>query len=360
MKKIMFFIPRMGGGGAERVVANLANEFDKRGDKVIIYTPTDNKSFYKLNDSIKIIGENYSVSKKKIIRQIILGVNGIRLWFAYSKRIKKEKPDVIVSFLTETNIIALTHKNKGCKVIVSERNDPTKRNKLIQRIIQYLYPRADVLVCQSQKIAKYFNSKNTVVIPNPIDSSILPEPFYGNRRKTVVGVGRLMGQKNFANLINAFSILPKKLSDYTLEIYGEGVLRTELQDLIQGLKFERRVKLMGAHKDVLERIKDASLFVMSSDYEGYPNALAEAMSIGLPVICTDFYSGTARELIRDNNGLIVPVGDSTIMAQAIANLLLNPEKREVLSKENLKIRDRFSIKNIADMWYQAMNSDRSI
>ena len=107
--KILFFIPRMNGGGAERVVANLANEFDKRGDNITIYTPTDNKSFYKLNDSIKIIRENYSVSKKKIIRQIVLGINGIKLWFAYSKRIKTEKPDVVISFLTETNLIALSH-----------------------------------------------------------------------------------------------------------------------------------------------------------------------------------------------------------------------------------------------------------
>ena len=360
MKKIMFFIPRMGGGGAERVVANLANEFDKRGDKIIIYTPTDNKSFYKLNDSIKIIGENYSVSKKKIIRQIVIGINGIRLWFAYSKRIRMEKPDVVISFLTETNLIALSHNHKKYKLIASERNDPTQKNIIMQRIIRKLYSRADVLVCQSKIIAKYYGSSNVEVIPNPIDNSILPNYYLEERRKVIVGVGRLMNQKNFSNLITAFSLLPTSFREFTLEIYGDGVQRSKLETLIKSLNLQKRVKLMGAQKNVLELINDSSLFVMSSDYEGYPNALAEAMAVGLPVICTDFYSGTARELIGDNNGLIVPVGDSMAMAQAIVNILTNSEKREVMSKENLKIRDRLSINNIADMWYQVMKSNRSI
>ncbi len=93
--KILFFIPRMGGGGAERVVANLANEFDKRGNSVVIYTPTESKSFYRLNPNVKILGENYYVSKKKLLRQITLLFNGIRLWFSYKRRIDQEKPDVI-------------------------------------------------------------------------------------------------------------------------------------------------------------------------------------------------------------------------------------------------------------------------
>lgn len=354
MKKIMFFIPRMGGGGAERVIANLANEFVKRGDSVIIYTPTDNKSFYPLNPSVKIYAENYSVSKKKGIRQLKLAVNGVRLWFSYQERIKLEKPDVIISFLPETNWIVLTHKHKKCKIIVSERNDPTRRSKLVRFINDTLYPKADVLVCQSNKVAKYFRSENATVISNPIDSSILPEPHTGERRKVIVGVGRLVEQKNFVNLITAFSMLDNQFDEYQLEIYGEGPLHQKLDSLIDRLNLNNRVHLMGAKQNVLQLIKDASLFVMSSDYEGYPNALAEAMAIGLPVICTDFYSGTARELIGEKNGLLVPVGDSKAMARAIERLLSDSQKREMMSKSNLKIREKLSINNIADMWYEVM------
>ena len=116
--KIVFFIPRMGGGGAEMVVANLADEFSRRNDEVIIYTPTDNNSFYHLSDSIKLFGENYHISKKKFIRQVTLLINGIRLFFSYKNRMKKWKPDVVISFLTETNIVALLHKKKH-KLIIS-------------------------------------------------------------------------------------------------------------------------------------------------------------------------------------------------------------------------------------------------
>lgn len=352
--KIMFFIPRMTGGGAERVVANLANEFDRRGHFLVIYTPTDADSFYKLNSSVKIIGENYFVSKKTGIRQLKLLINGSRLWFAYKRRIKTEKPDVIISFLPETNLIALTHKIKDCKLIVSERNDPTQRSKFMQKLIRHFYPEADVLVCQSQKVADYFDCKNTVVIPNPVDKTMLPKPYLNERRNVVSAVGRLMPQKNFANLIKAFSMLSDKCSEYTLEIYGDGVLRNELEELIRKLKMSGRIKLMGAYKNVLEHIKDTSLFVMSSDYEGYPNALAEAMSIGLPVICTDFYSGTARELVGTENGLLVPTNNSKALADAIEELLSDPDRRSKMSKENMKIIEKLSINTIADKWLELM------
>ena len=348
--KIMFFIPRMGGGGAERVISILANEFDKLGNSVIIYTPTDSQSYYSLRPSVRIIGENFKVSKKKGIRQILLAFNGIRLWNAYERKIKEEKPEVVISFLTETNLIALTHLNKNYKLIVSERNDPTKYNKIVQVVIKKLYSKADVLVCQSHKVAKYFSSNNTTVIQNPIDISILPEIYKGNQRKVICSVGRLMHQKNFSCLIKAFSYIEKKYEDYTLEIYGEGILHNDLQNLINRLHLNNKVKLMGAHKDVLEKIKDTSLFVMSSDYEGFPNALVEAMAIGLPVICTDFDSGTAKELVRKENGLLVPVGDTHALAKAKNYMLENTEMRKSMSRENIKIRDKLSINVILNKW----------
>lgn len=348
--KIMFFIPRMGGGGAEKVISILANEFDKLGNSILIYTPTDQKSFYPLRSSVRIIGENLKVSKKRGIRQILLAFNCIRLWNSYDRKVKEEKPDVVISFLTETNLIALTHLHKNYKLIVSERNDPTKYNKIVQIIIKKLYPKADVLVCQSHKAAKYFSSNNTTVIPNPIDTSNLPKIYEGEKRKVICAVGRLMPQKNFSCLIKAFSYIENKYKDYTLEIYGEGPLRNELQDLIDSLHLNKRVKLMGAHKDVLEKIKNTSLFVMSSDYEGFPNALVEAMAIGLPVICTDFDSGTAKELVKKENGLLVPVGDSHALAKAMSYLLENSEVRNSMLIENIKIRDRLEVSKIISQW----------
>ena len=350
--KIMFFIPRMGGGGAERVIANLANELDKRGNSILIYTPTDSKSFYVLRPSVRIIGENFPISKKTIARQILLAFSGIRLWFSYITTVRREKPDVIISFLTETNFIALTHRHKNFKLIVSERNDPTEYNRIVQFFIKRLYKKADFLVCQSRCVAEYFKSKNTEIIPNPIDMSMLPKPYNGMRRKTICAVGRLVPQKNFSNLIRSFSMIANEFKEYSLEIYGEGPLHCELQELINALHLSNKIRLMGAHKKVLEKIRDAALFVMSSDYEGFPNALAEAMAIGLPVISTDFNSGTARELIAKDNGILVPVNDIEAMAGAIKYLLGNPELCDSMSRKNLKIQERLSVDKITSEWIE--------
>lgn len=352
--KILFFIPRMGGGGAERVVANLSNDFTRRGYSVVIYTPTDNNSYYELDSKIKILGEGYHISKRKILRQVFFLINGIRLWFAYKRRIKKEKPDIIISFLTATNCIALTHRYERAKLIVSERNDPTKYGKLTQYLLKHLYPKANVLVCQSNAVASFFECKNTKIIPNPIDYSVLPAKYDGPRRKVICAIGRLMPQKNFANLIKAFWKLDSRFEDYTLEIYGEGPLRNELNKLILSLGLSGRIKLMGAHSNVLELIKDTSLFVMSSDYEGYPNALIEAMAIGLPVISTDFASGVANELIGEENGIIVSVGDEVALSEAIAELLMNENRRKDMSESNREKVTAYSISNIAPLWLEGL------
>lgn len=352
--KILFLIPRMCGGGAERVVANLANEFAKRGESVVIYTPTDCRSFYKLAPLVKVIGENYSVSHKKAIRRLKLMINGTRFWLAYKNRINSESPDVIISFLTEMNLIALTHKYKNCRLIVSERNDPTAYGRMIQWVIKHLYAKADYLVCQSKTVARYFNCDNTVVIQNPIDTVHIPKFYIGERRKVIASIGRLTSQKNFTILIDAFSMLSGRFNEYTLEIYGEGPLEKQLAKQIMSLGLTGRVKLLGAKKDVLKFIADVEIFVMSSDYEGFPNALVEAMAIGLPVICTDFFSGTARELISEKNGVLVAVGDSRAIAEAMENMLSNPEKMKRMSLENLKIREKLSVSKIADVWYKIL------
>ncbi len=349
--KIMFFIPRMGGGGAERVVANLSNEFSKRGHEVIIYTPTDSVSFYQLDPSVKINGEGYKISKRPLLRPLQMAINGIRLWFAYSRRVSTENPDAIISFLTEMNCIALTHKKKKYKLVVSERNDPTRYRKSVQIVIKKLYTRADNIVCQSDIAARFFNDNKVTVIPNPIDCSVLPEIYRERRRKVVCAVGRLSPQKNFANLIQAFSMLDEKFSEYTLEIYGDGPLKKNLQDLVKKLNLQSKVSFMGSHKDVLYKINDTALFVMASDYEGYPNALAEAMAIGLPVICTDFHSGTARELIENmKNGLLVPINDSQALAESIKKILLDSSLAKAMSDNNFGIREKLDVSKIADIW----------
>lgn len=353
-KKIFFLIPRMGGGGAERVIANLANKFVADGHEVTIYTPTDTNSFYKLDTRVNFDSAYLRISKMKGARQVLMFINGIKFNFIYRKKIKESKPDVVISFLTTTNLIALMNKHKDYKLIISERYDPYAYNFVRQKIIKKAYPKADFLVCQGKIVADFFKKANTVIIPNPIDMSSLPTPYKGEKKKEIVAVGRLTQQKNFYLLINAFSLISKDFPEYILRIFGEGPLRKELEDLIISLDLSERIFLEGAKKNVVEEYKSALLFVMSSNYEGYPNALIEAMAMGLPVICTDFASGTARELVGEKNGILVPCGNVRAMGEALREILNGSKDLKEMGLENIKVREYLDINKIIKKWYELL------
>lgn len=356
--RILMMIPSMGSGGAERVFATLANELSIRGYEINIITLTSSVCFYRLLPDVKIISAGYEINRKnKLTTFYSMSINGIRSLNFIRKQIKKCNPDIILSFLTHTNILALiTHIfNRNLPIIISERNDPRQRNIIVQLITKYSYPLADYLVCQSEKVVEFFpkkTQKNIKIIPNPInlDSIVLHSPE--KRRKAIVAIGRLFPQKNFSLLINSFNDIKEEFPNYTLEIFGEGFLREKLQKQIDELNLNNRVFLMGVKKNVMEYVYDAELFVMSSNFEGFPNALVEAMASGLPVISTNFSTGVAKELIKEENGLVVPVGDQKELSNAIRKILSDKMLRKKMSSNNRKIINMLSTKKIIEKWIQ--------
>ena len=363
MKKCMLFIPRMGGGGAERVMATIANNLC-REHSVRIVTMTDAESFYALDERVEIVGLGQSINRKNKLTKLFSSVfGGIKVFFALRRQVKQWKPSAILSFLEESNMVAILLKMLGGKycLAVSERNDPDERGALNRWFERNFYSKADVIVCQSEKVTKFFREKDrckTVVIPNPIAADAIPPRFEGARRHTVVGVGRLDPQKNFSMLINAFSKLPDRFSDYTLEIYGGGFLEEKLQAEINTLGLQDRVFLMGVKKGVMHYISDVALYVMSSNYEGFPNALAEAMATGLPVISTDFSTGVAKDLIFEENGIVIPVGDEAALVAAMETMLSKEDEWESMSKANRELLQTLSEENIMGKWVVALNLDR--
>ena len=194
-----------------------------------------------------------------------------------------------------------------------------------------------------------------VVIPNPIAASAIPSRFEGERKHTVAGVGRLSEQKNFEMLIRAFSRLPEKFSDYTLEIYGGGPLEEKLNALIKEKGLSARAKLMGVKKNVMYYISDVALYVMSSNYEGFPNALAEAMATGLPVISTDFSTGVAVDIVKEENGIVIPVGDEDALLAAMEKMLSQRDKWEKMSSANRKLLETLSEQNVMEKWFDVLD-----
>lgn len=359
--RVMLVIPRMTNGGAERVMATLANELAKRNYKVRIITLTSEESFYKLSSDVEIIGANYEFNKKSFLkRNIDLVINGLKSIPYLYIQIKKWQPEIMISFLTHTIILSILMKVffSEMQLIVSERNEPRRRSWPTRFITKYVYTLADDIVCQSREVATFFPEyaqSKIKIIENPINEEALPDVFPERRKKVIVGVGRLFEQKNFSLLIDSFSDLTQVFPEYKLEIYGEGPLRETLQQKIDNLGLEDKIMLMGVKKNVMKYVADAELFVMSSNYEGFPNALVEAMASGLPVISTDFSTGVAREIIKKENGLIVPVNDRAALSAAIKDILTEDKMREKMGKENQKIRENLSVKKITDKWVEIFN-----
>ncbi|MGI5977405.1 MAG: glycosyltransferase [Candidatus Limivicinus sp.] len=354
--KILFLIPRMGGGGAERVVSIIANGLCRLPEyHVKIATLVSNESFYPLNENVIFESADFSVNRKnKCTRIMSLASNFLGAIKYVRKQLNSYKPDITISFLNEMDIVVnIARWHIKSIYICSERNDPSHRNRYLQKLLEHIYKRSNMLVCQSREVYNYYSmvsEKRKIVIPNPIDLKKCPSRVPEFSPLKIVSVGRLQPQKNFPILIKSFGLLSDRFPEVTLTIYGEGSERNNLQKLIDDSNLQDRVFLPGADKNILLKIRDASIFVMSSDYEGFPNALVEAIAVGVPVISTDFPSGVAHEIISDKVGLVVPCNDADQLADAICYMLSNTGLREQIRREGYKTIGYLDTENIVNKW----------
>ena len=347
--KIVFIVGSLSGGGAERVVAELASQMCKQGDCVKIIMVANTMVSYEVPKDVELIDCASPVMKKK-------GFSFINRIHKIRSTIKNINPDVCISFTVGVNIYSiLSCISLGTKLIISERNDPRfdPLDKISRVLRKMLYPFADRIVFQTNGEMCYF-SKNiqdkSVIIPNPVNPN-MPNPFEGKRRKAFVSAARLFPQKNIEMAIEAFSIVNKKYKDYSYEIYGEGPLLNDLKQYTEERNLADRVLFKGATSNLYDEIKDSFGFLLSSNYEGISNSMLEAMALGIPTISTDYPSGGAREVIRDGeNGFIVPVGDSNQMANRMIRLIESSELHKNISNMATKVRDEYNVKDITHMW----------
>lgn len=343
--KILLYINVLSSGGAERVMSNLANEFSKKNEVILVNSyKTENE--YKLSSNIKHIYLDDNV-QTNFLRKNISRINKLRTI------IKKERPDIAISFMAEPNFrLLLANMFLPFKTIISIRNDPTKEypNILFKTLAKILFLKADGIVFQTNDAKSFFSKKiqkKSKIIYNPIKSD-----FYKNKSLNIgtdiVAVGRLTSQKNHNLLIDSFYKISSEIKD-NLYIYGDGELKTELQNKINKLNLSNRVFLMGNVQDLHHILPKYKLYILPSDYEGMPNSLMEGMACGLPCISTDCPCGGPKELLSMD--YLFKVNDSKELSNKILKMLNSEELLKKAKQENIKKSYEFLDKNILNEWY---------
>lgn len=349
MQRLLIVTHKMTGGGTERVIAQLLKRFVRDGLDCTLVCECAVPSFYELPHEIHL---EYMQGAANLSSH-----NIPRAYRRLRAIVKRTRPDVVLAMPEKVNVwTVLSLLGTGVPVVVSERNDPRRHpvSKLKRALRKLVYPFASGFIFQTQAAADYFPAyvaRRCVVLDNPLDIERIPPRFAGARKKRVVAAGRLHEQKNYPMLIRAFARFYRSHPDFSLTIYGEGGERNALQQLASSLGVAGAVKLAGQSEALLADINDAQLFVMSSDYEGMPNALIEAMASGLCCIATDCPIGGVRSLVEhEENGLLVPTGDWQGLSREMCRAVDDPALMQRLGQNAQAIKTRLDETIVAANW----------
>lgn len=358
-------MPSLGGGGAERVMSTLAKSFVDQGLSVdLVLCRTDGPYRKDLPPQVNIVDLNAS--------RVILSLSKLA---GYLRRVR---PQALLSTLDHANVIAiLARRVSGAStriivrvattVSVASVNDRQLLGRFMPSLIRLFYPWADGVVAVSKGVAEDISkilrndSIPVRVIYNPVitddffskASESVSHPFYKcNDEPVVLGVGRLVGNKGFQDLIRAFALVNQQRRS-RLIILGEGGERAALQALINELGIADRADLVGFVDNPLAYMSRSNVFVLSSEYEGLPNSLIQAMALGTPVVSTDCQSGPSEILDGGRLGELVPVGDHAAMAKSILGCILGSR----LQKRQTAVWDKYSAKMVSGEYLRLLKGD---
>lgn len=352
--KIALLCGSLYGGGAERFTVTMANRLS-REKSLSIYLITENikEQEYSLDEDIT---RECLLKNKRLVSDPKRLVSDAAVVYKF---LMSECIDIAISVGIYANLVlCLANFRLKTRVIICETNDPKHdflswKSRLMRKI---LYSHSDYYVFQTQEEKQFYPKKmqqRGFVIHNPIKDGL---PLKSDVcKREIVALGRLLPQKNYPMLLNAFKLVHERHPEYILRIFGEGIEKTSLEELAIQLKIQDSVVFEGFCLDAHERMVDSDIFVMSSDFEGMPNALMEAMAMGFPVVVTDCPAGGPAELIENKkNGLLVKVGDSVDMAEKISFLIENKEAKHGIAQNAVLIRETHSEEEIFKQWFKIL------
>lgn len=341
MNKLLIYSAWLRRGGAERVTVRLAEYMVSHGIPCDIVTSHKSSDEYELPCGVgRICLKHLNIFS---LRKVIAGSGA---------------DTVLVMGVPNCLYVIPACMGLNVRVAVSERNDPSHcaARPIVRVLSRSLMRFADAFVFQTQSAKDYYAKilgGRGEVIANPV----FADETAGERAHRIVSVGRLVAQKNHKMLISAFEKVLEKHGDFILDIYGDGSLRSELERLIASKDLVGRVRLCGNVRDVHSKIKDSTAFVMTSDFEGMPNALAEAMSMGLACISTDCPCGGAAQLIENGkNGILVPVGDADAAANAMLKVIEDADCAKRLGENAAKIKDKLNPETVGRKWLEYLGN----
>lgn len=358
--KLALVISSLGGGGAEHVMSVLAKAWADAGHEVLLITlAAAAEDKYPLDPAVERIALGVTGSSSSPARALIHNLVRIR---ALRRALRAGRPDVVISFVTRTNVLTLlAATGQRVPVIVSERTFlPGQRwvAGVWARLYRPLYQRAAAVVVQTRRAAAEMESalgRPISVIPNPLPAGPAADlsacaTGAANRRRTVLAVGRLSPEKGFDQLIDAFARIAERHLGWDLKIVGEGMLRNTLRARIATRGLARRISLPGFDPQVRIAMRHADLFVLSSSFEGFPNALLEAMAEGMACVSYDCEAGP-RELIRHGqNGWLVPPGDVPALAQTLDTAMRDGALRARIGARARAVGSMYALPRVMRTW----------
>lgn len=351
MKKICFVVPSLSSGGAERVVSILSSTLAEEGKEIFLIVHRHAAIEYPISTKINVIFlDEINIKGNGFVRKI-------QRLMAVRKFIKENIVDYVVPFLDSCIIHSfIATRGLKCKFISTVRNNPYKRSRSERVICDLIAFFADANFVQNEMQKKYFGKsiqRKTFIVMNPVNPQFIEaSKEYGESIRKIIAVGRLNEQKNYPRLIEAVCQVRDKYPDVTLQIFGEGPLADSIKELIKNKKAEQYITLEGRTDDVIKVLQKNDLYVMSSDFEGMPNALMEAMALGMPCVSTDCPTGPAELIDAGKRGMLASMDSPSRLAEAIMEMIDNP----VLAKQRGRaarkyMMDNFSAERISILFY---------
>ena len=361
--KLLIFIHSLSSGGAERVTVNLANHWAGKGwDIAVVTLAPQSDDFYELHPAVKRITLGLAGDSGNLFVGFL---QNLRRMLALRRVLREIQPAIAVGMTTVANVLlALAAWGLSTvRAIGSERIHPPQCpvGPLWEGLRRLSYGRLAAVTALTSESADWLNAhtgaRRVPVIPNaalwplPMQAPrITPESLCQSERLIVLAVGRASEQKQFGLLLEVFHSLVNEHPNWDLVILGEGPQSPALQAQVRAVGLEKRVFLPGRAGNVGEWYERADLYVMSSRFEGFPNALAEAMAHGLPAVSFDCDTGP-RDIIRHGvDGLLVPPRDVAGLTAALDRLMGDAVLRKQFAERAVEVRERFSMKRIARMW----------